>query len=91
MADRPLPNFVVQFLIWGSSLMGAALVGLLIWIFTGLSSQVSAGDERIQRHEERLQVLEAKVPLELQQVRADAARTLRVVEELARKQGVIVP
>jgi hypothetical protein len=89
-AETRLPRWLVAFLLWGSSALGMALLAVLLYVWHGTTSRVDAVEARNTDQDTRLQVLETRVPLQINQVTEDAARTRKVVEQIAAKLNVTV-
>jgi len=96
--DR-VPRWFLNLIVGCFSGCTGALLVVLVHIFNLVTSQVDAIEAlhyldlrvtqaEFKAHNDRLTALEIATPLELKQLREEVARTLRLVEAMAVKQGV---
>jgi NADPH:quinone reductase-like Zn-dependent oxidoreductase len=56
------PLWAFRFLVWGSSAMGSALVGVLLWLAHGINATASSNEKRIEK-------LETILPYQFKEIR----------------------
>jgi hypothetical protein len=89
-ADTTIPRWAVSYVLAGASALGAALLAVLIYVWNGFGGRLETSEKRGEDHEKRLHTIEVGLPIELREIQRDAERTRRLIEEMARRQGVTV-